>query len=457
MATSISLLDMRLIDIAKKIITANILFCIIVEFLIRDIGLPNEIRYISDFAVLVVLFCVLLDRKGIVKERKDTFSASAGVIVAAFVVWASISALFNFVPLALYVWALRNTVRFLLFFYLCALIYSFDDWKKLMTWLSLFVVVNSLFMVYQYFALGVRQDYLNGLLGTYVGGNSALNTVYIIVTAWLASNLISGKMNLKDVIAPYAAMLLASALNELKFYYVEFVAILLICALASPANRRNVLKSVGVVLGALFVFLVGTQLLFVFYPSFQNFFTIDSLEDYLFASSYNSNEQLLVNGVPVMNRLSSIGIIPEYFFDGVSDYLMGIGFGATETSSISFFSSSFFQIYGETNYLGYSSAYLLLELGFVGLFLYFCIFISVIRFCTKSNKRQRSGTADSVYSFAITLAILAFFICFYNSSLRIETSGYIFFAALAVPFMFNGERSLNDSPESISDSQKNRF
>ena len=138
-----------------------------------------------------------------------------------------------------------------------------------------------------------------------------------------------------------------------------------------------------------------------------------------------------------MNRLSSIIIIPNYFFNSLGNFIMGIGFGATETSTIPIFTSGFSLVYGDTNNQGYSSAYLLLELGYVGVLLYFGIFLSVMYYSIKQIKKRNDGSSNAIYSFGIAIAFLAIVLCFYNSALRIETSGYLLFAALAVPFMLS--------------------
>lgn len=437
MKTSTSLLDMSLTEIAKWLLRAILLFCLILEFMVVDLGLPSGIRFVADITMVIVTAFVLLDRKNISVQRRSNLCMFAGKAIGLFVIWASLSAMFNFVPPNLYIWAMRNTGRFLLYFCLCALIFSLDDWKKLMRNLSIFVVVNTLFMAYQYVVLGVRQDYLNGFLGTYVGGNSALNTLYVVVTAWLISNFLSNEMKLTNIILPVGSMIVASALNELKFYYIEIIIILLICALTSSTSRNNVLRGMGVALGGTIAFLLGTQLLGIIYPGFRNFFTFETLRDYLFSRSYNSSEQLFVSGVPVMNRLSSIIIIPNYFFNSLGNFIMGIGFGATETSTMPIFTSGFSLVYGDTNYQGYSSAYLLLELGYVGVLLYFGIFLSVMYYSVKQVKKRNDGSSNAIYSFGIAIAFLAIVLCFYNSALRIETSGYLLFAALAVPFMLS--------------------
>lgn len=445
MISSTSIVNMHLKDIASKLLFANLLFCLLVEYFVRDIGLPSEIRYLTDILLLVVFALILLDRSSVSFRRRDAFRASTGLAVLLFVTWATLSSMLNLVSPLLYFWALRNTGRFLLLLYCCALVFSFEDWKKIMSFMSVFVVANTAFMAYEYYALGIRQDYLNGFLGTYVGGNSALNTVFVVVASWLVSSYLSKRIKFSAMAVPIAAMLIASALNELKFFYVELVLILVICGIALPDVRKDVVKGAGVILCALVSFAVGVMLLVEFYPGFQNFFTIESLQNYLFARSYNSSEQLVVNGIPVMNRMSSLVIIPEYFFSGLHSYLLGLGFGATETSSLSLFTSEFYRLYGETNYLGYSSANILLEVGYVGLLLYFGIFVSVMVFCAKRSTRNACGLGKTVYVFGIAIAILGLLMCFYNSALRIETSGFLYFTALAVPFMFQEGESVADS------------
>lgn len=449
-------MEIRLREIARKLLWANVIFSLFYKFVVEDLGAPGWISYITDVMLLLSVFFIALDRDQFAPKRQRIAHRSIAVAMLVFVSISTVSAFANSVSPVLFFWALRNTCRFFIFFICCVMVIDISDWRKFISFLTKTVVANFFIVVSQYFFLGLRDDYLNGLFGSYAGGNAVVNTVFCVVTAWLLADYFAGNRKLKKIIVPIIAMLLTSALNELKFYYIEFVAMLIIFLVLSPTNQKNLLKHLLIIIIGISIVGLSLQVFFIFYPGFSTFLSPDALYDYLFARSYNSSETLYVAGVPVMNRLSSLTIIPDYFFKDIGDQFLGLGFGSTEYSRVDLFTSSFANTYAETNYQGYSVSYILLETGFLGVLCYFSIFTIMLIVCARKVSASGPHIRASCL-FGTAIAVIGFLLCFYNAALRIETSGYLFFLAMAVPFIYaNGEGVASNAKDDKKSSEKHR-
>ena len=223
-------------------------------------------------------------------------------------------------------------------------------------------------------------------------------------------------------------LLLSSSLNELKIFFLEFFIIIFISQFYFSEKKVNPLILFRNLLVLFISIYIALQVFFIFYPDFANFFTIESILDYT-TRSYNSNELLYSNGVPIMNRFSVFEVIPKYFLTSFDQILFGKGFGSSEFSQIAIFNSAFYQQYGAINYLGYFSSYLLLEVGILGVGTYLLIFILSFFYCFRRK--------NQLNLFALTLSLMGIILFFYNSSFRLESCGYMFYTFLAISFTLN--------------------
>lgn len=429
-----NVLDKRLSDCSRVILVFIAPFSFLQKYLSVTFGLPTAFSYITDFLLLLSFAFYCLDHNSLNASAANCNNQVVRTM-GMFVVFALFTALVHLVSPFTFLWAIRNTCRFFLYFYLVCKLLSKKDIENIFHFLNVFVTINTLIIIYQYFAIGLRMDYLNGLVGSYAGGNAVLNMVMCALTIWHVSRYVAGLTAFRSLVIPILSMLITSALNETKIYFFELLLIGLICALVTT-DSKTCLKALFFIFILMFASYIGLQFFLVLYPGFKGFLSPEFLQDYLFERSYNSSELLFWNGVPIMNRFSSFSIISESFLDGAFELLSGLGFGACEHSSFPLFDTAFYRLYGETNYMGYSTAYIFLETGAIGLVLYLSIFFSaaVSAFKLKETASQ-FGLGKLIPAFGVAASAILIITCFYNSSLRIETSGYLAFLLLAVPFI----------------------
>ena len=140
-------------------------------------------------------------------------------------------------------------------------------------------------------------------------------------------------------------------------------------------------------IGAAAGLFIGLQLFNAVFPGWE--FSVNQILDYTGQGGYSTETDL--------NRLTAISRICNEFLHTISQRLFGFGLGSCETST--FFNSGFFQQYGETIHYTYLlQAFLFLETGFVGLFLYLGFYISIsakaliMRRFLDDTRRAYSGT-----------------------------------------------------------------
>lgn len=412
----------------QKLILFQIYYCVIAKFLIWDLGFPYAINYISDFItlVLLVLFFKTNEWRKVLLETR-----MVAILVFVYYSFFICSSFCNNTPFYFSLWSVRNNFRFFLWILIVACFIDRKSIDKIFANLNVFILINLIVIVFQYVVLNLRDDRLNGLFGSYIGGNSAVNTFSVIMAVENIVAYFEGKRKLKKTVFNILLLCVTCAINEIKFFFIELTIILLVlffikvhyCGTIKVPKRSVSILFIGG--GLIFV---GYAVLLTFYPGFISLFDKNNLIDYL-TRSYNSSTVLFVNGIPISNRLTAYSIINCYFLDSPLEFLFGIGLGAAEYSS--FFSSYFWTNYGEIGINNYSFAQTFLETGFIGFFLTILIYLFFLRI---PQKKYRKNDCKYYYLISHVSVIIGLLMNFYNSALRIESSGYMFFTVIALAF-----------------------
>ena len=137
-----------------------------------------------------------------------------------------------------------------------------------------------------------------------------------------------------------------------------------------------------------------------------------------------------------INRLNGISTLYDTFFRESGKAFGGYGLGNCDYSSgHDFLTSPFYLKYEHLHYTWIMSAFLFLELGFIGLFFYIGFFGLVAVAAYGNNQRHQLSDEETYWNeVSATVAVCCLFLFLYNSSLRTE-AGYFIFLFLAIPFM----------------------
>ena len=392
-------------------------------FFINVLHVPSAIKYAID-AALVFLFVLAVSNlhKGSVYLPKEVCSVL--VWVAAFFVLTIAVYLCNFQSPLYYLWGLRNNFRFYLLFFFVILFFSRKSVSWLLKFIDVFFWSNAVMCLIQFLFFGLKGDFLGGFFGTEKGCNGYLNIFLVVFSVKAVIFYLNKKENLTLFAAKASVSLLVATLAEIKFFYAEFLIILALGIIINDFSFRTVLL---ILVGAAAV-TVSVWILGMLFPNFAEAISLSYFLESSLSGGYASAEQL--------NRLTVIPLLSKEILTTIPQRLFGLGLGNCELANFEFLKTPFYYEFGYLRYYWFSTAFLFLETGLLGLMFFFGFFIILIFslfFIMKKNKENKINC-----QMAIITAVLCIIIGVYNSSLRNE-SGFLMYFILALPFIAQKE------------------
>lgn len=409
------------LELGRKLIYFQIIYNLVIKFFITVLGFPYFLNYLSD-AVTILLIAVIWKktRKVIRQSNYNSFIYVTSVFFAV----VSISALFNFVPPLLYIWAVRNTFRFIIFMAACIVCLKHKDVDNIFQILFIFQFVNIAACIYEYLVLGCSQDYLGGIFGIEQGCNAALNLYFCIVLAWTLAQYLEKNINILFLTVSIASTVIISAFAELKFFYIEFVIIVSLIVLISKPSFKTFI----IIAGSIVAFIVSLNYLRELFPA--QYAVLESREAML--TYFNSTG----GGYNISRMRAFQDINNRFFHDSIWHNLFGLGFGNCESSSIEVFTSDFYRSNHSLNYRFFDHVMVFLETGYVGFVAYILVFVNAARHAVVNRKKIKD---KSYWSVVLVLCICCIMNMWYNYALKIEYSFMIYFAVCSVAILMKPE------------------
>ena len=396
------------------------------------LGLPRAIRYVMDLAygMLLVLAAARF------RQINWGESKRLAIWVGGFVAYTLIAYMFHFQSPLYYLWGFRNNFRFYAAFFAFVIFLTSENVERILKWLDILFWVNFAVSLIQFFGFGLQQDYLGGIFGTEPGVNGYTNIFFLIIITKAAVSYQEGYEKLWVFLSKCAAALLIAALAELKFFYIEFLGIIILSVLFIRFKMRNL----WIIPAGLVAAMLSAALLSKLFPYFQDWLSVRwFLQEASAAHGYTYSGDL--------NRLTAIPAINNYWLTSLPQRLFGLGLGNTDTSSFAFLNTPFFMKYWFTNYLWISYAIMYLECGWIGLLFYFVFFVLVFLAAHRIQKKSEGMTR--VYCLMAKILVpFCMLIAIYNSSLRME-SAYMMYFALALPFAFQSKNTQRNDGKAV--------
>lgn len=393
-----------------RIIYMQIIYNFFIKFAIQYFRVPSSANYLTDvFTVMAMVYAFI----ELYKKRREINTKLPMVIITIFIIITISGFIINGQSVLLYLWGVRNNFRFFGFFFSCAVLLKKKDIDYIFKALLFIFFINTIFATVQYFVFGLRGDYLGGIFGTVQGVNGYLNIFLCIECTIVLVQYLYKKISVYLLTAVIFSSIFISVLSELKVFFIEF-GIIIICLMIFSKPSK---KIYFIVLMSMLSLYIGIQFLYIAFPNFNNFFNIDTI----IASSQNYATK------HDLGRFSATKIITQMFFsDDNMKCFLGLGLGSAETSQISMFNSDFFNKYGGSmHYTWLSSAFMLIENGWLGLICYLSFFVSIV-FSVFRIRNIDEGNIDYCIITQI-IAVLCCLFVFYNSSLRTEAAYFVYF------------------------------
>lgn len=411
----------------KKKSPVEWIFTIIVSLFMFSQGLinlfhfPGMISYFIDLLLLVLVFLNLKKSFGRTKNQKILLS-----FIVIFFVYVTITYFFHFQSILFYLWGLRNTFRYYLFFILCILFLKENSVDDYCSFFEKLIYVNLFFCLFEFFVLKLNQDNIGGIFGTTEGCNGYLNIFLVITSTYEVVQFLLRKKKTLPVLITIAICSFEAAIAELKFFFVELIIIIALAVLNTSFSFRKLL----LVLASIGFLILGITILIYIFPQWADTFSLKS-----FIEIGSSSEGYTNSGD--LNRLNAISTLSRKYITKPFEQAFGLGLGNADYSlTFSFLMSPFFKQYGWLHYNWLADSFLFIELGWIGLIFYYAFFILI--FALSSKIKKRNPEKKSICLIAQILAIMAITISIYDSSLKTE-AGYMLYLFLTFPFINNNQ------------------
>ncbi len=391
--------------------------------------LPTFIRFSLDFVLFGVILILFSRTKNKILKKTAPLVAYFSLLTLYLIV----SYVINYQSFLYFFWGYRNSFRFV--FALLAFInfINTEDTERYLYFFDVLFWVNFAVCLVQFYLMGYKQDFLGGLFGVSVGCNVYLNVFLCIVTVKSIIYFLNKKERFASTLLKLFASFFLSALSELKFFYIEFIVILCVVSLITKFTW----KKLAIIAVSLCGVVIGVSILIQIFPEYVGKFTIELLyESAASDKGYTSSGDI--------NRLSAISTISNEMFYKWYHYFIGFGLGNCDLSSISVFNTPFFESHSEVNYNWFSHAFMYLETGYIGLILFFGLFVLIFLLALRSYKQSYADPNHC--QLTMTIAVLCILFSIYNTTLRAD-SVYMISFIFALPFIKKQSVANSLSPE----------
>lgn len=394
------------------------LYLVFFMFWMRDIlHFPSAITYITD--IITIIICI--SRFETVKRTLKISENKTQLAIIWLIMFSMLfGALIHFTNPALVLWAMRNDLRFFVFFILCISLLDELDISRIMHFFMNMFWINVVLCSVQYFLWGIKNDYLGGFFGVTKGCNTYINILICIVCAYAIVRFMNRNMSPVIFILIILSSVYLATLCELKVVYVEIVIIYCIAIISNkPSIKTIVTVILGIVLGVIIVRIAS-----IYAPRLiKIFFDREAQLIYLAGNGYTNTGDL--------NRFTAIKQIHELFFKhNFLDSLFGFGIGNCEYSSFEFLQSDFAKKYSYLHYRWFSHAWIYLEQGAVGICLYILFFLNIGKKCISS---KNVGNKEWI-QFALLFVPICLLSMMYNCAIQTEAA-YIVAFVCSIPFV----------------------
>lgn len=408
----------------KRLVLFILYFTIVMETLIAEFHFSTSIRYINDIAILMLILLMKGKFIYVLKKSRNSIILSTLVI---FLLAVSISALINFVPLRLVIWATRNTFRGIIFLLAAICYLEEDDLKIIFNILFKIQAVNLFLALYQFLILRHEMDWVGGIFG--YGNGAGINMFNALLIAYFLNAYLEKKEKLSKLIFIIFSSFTIAGIAEEKVTYLFFIVIFITSLLFANISFK---KIVAIGIGTLGYF-GGLVLLKYNYPiMFERMTNIQKLIDYA-STTYETGYML--------PRIGAFSVISDIFFNSETlKSLFGLGFGNAETSGFSIFQSDFFNQYGYLNYRWFTHQWMFIEVGYAG-FVTFVMFLLAILFCLIKNINTFDKNNRVYILTGIPLTLCCIITIWYNSTLKVDMSFLAYFC-LAVGLIATKKSSI---------------
>ena len=401
--------------IRPQTILSIILYMVLFDgILINSLYFPGIIIYMVDVLLVFLVAYSIIKKKTLGTEERAIRN-----FVVIYMLVVTVSYMANYQILFFFFGGFRNVFRSFVFFLLCTIYFTQKDLIIFLRNLNRVFYLNVVIMLIQYFVFGLNQDYLGVIFGTHQGCNGPLNIFFVVIVSHSVLAYMSKKKQLHSLVLECGLALGLAGLAELKYFFIEFMIIVIFAFLTTNFSLRKL----GLVIFSVIGLIVGINIIDKLF-GMGYVFNIDFIIKDSTSGGYTSSGDL--------SRGAFILAIEQMFLTTVGKKLFGLGLGNCETKTLFSNETPFFKRYGILHYDWFASMHTFLEQGWMGLIFYILFFLMIALFTFKIMKKNK---IDMFYiRLTYLYNILFFLVFFYNQTLR-QDIAYLVMLCLSIPFI----------------------
>lgn len=337
------------------------LYLVAASFFLYSFGLPTVINDLLCFFNLSLL--AVSTPRMVRAFNQHPAVASIGAVLLAY---SFLTAVYNGVSPLNTLWQFITFSRPFVYGFLALSYWNADRFDTVFRRLVGLQWLNGACAAFQFLVLGLYQDRVGGMFGSWLGCNLPLNIYLCIVTAAMFSAYLNKHWNVSAhaLVASCVCSLCVAAVAELKFFFLEFILILVCAFLLS----KPTVKKFALVPFSLLVLVAGFSLFSSVFP--------DRAANMLDFETLYGEANLRGAGYPIsrVEVYKDLGKI--LFLSNPLQQVVGLGLGASATSSIALFTSPLAELYADYKFGLLQSALLCIDIGYIGTVLYIGFVVS---------------------------------------------------------------------------------
>lgn len=403
----------------KSLIIVLIYMQVLLPSLLRGVcvnfGIPLSIPLVNYTlqGLILVLFMLNFRRSNARYISRNWIFIFLGICL--IILCSFMNFLIGGIPLKQYVKGLFDFLHMITFMIIVMCVVDFEDYNKVGNLVIWIVIINAVFMVYQYIFMGLIQDKLGGIFGNSNGSNGIENTFFCIGLIILIVRCLYNEIKISKLLMYCLITACIAGLAEITIYFFEMGILIFAAIILNKQDKikiKAILKSLAIIIGFSIVAIIGFKVLVILFPTKARFLKLSNVLEYIGASKGTT-------GVYEISRARAIQQMSDMFLNNTYNKLLGLGIGYTVEGS------HFFYLYSNLQYQWFSTAITVLESGYFGIIIRISIFIFIFIKAGKIKKRTENIELKKWSLIAQLMSIFTVILFFYNNTIENKYDSFL--------------------------------
>lgn len=368
-------------------------------------------------AEFIILLSLVINNN--YRAKNGPVSGFSKNILIIFTVEVICSAIYNRCTIVSFLEEYITYLSIILFIYFFYTLLNQAGLKKMLRLIDCLYWINLMVYLYQAFVLHITRDELTGIFGAVTGNGGYLNLLLCFYSIYVVLRYLYKMTSVQYVLCVVATTIFQAVLGEIKIYFFEMIALLLVITIFHKFSVKKVSATAGMIMAAI----IGVYFIGMLYPSFKNFISVS----FLISDATNSSGYTHTGDI---GRFNGISILKRYMTQ--SEFYIGLGPGNSAEGTY------FYQKYNYLHYNWFTYSKLFVDSGIVGLGTLVCFYLGQSLYAFRKFRRCTEDlTQKMYYEISMLAAFINTALMFYNTKmLTVVGAAYIGFF-MALPYIYS--------------------